>query len=177
MYFAGMFRIANVEFVPEYRQEESHEFVSMATKIQHVVSADVVGRRGGDADGALACRWLLSTGRPLWPDSTSRPSSPTSGTFPVHSSSKTCLHPSRPDSNNNKGGVLVHFWMVFVVPRLKSPAVCEECVGAIFRDSVHTSMKNRSSVGYLLGLPVDIDSILINGGATFLLQHLHQSRH
>lgn len=66
-------------------------------------------------------------------------------------------------SNNNKGGVLVHFWMVFVVPRLKSPAVCEECVGAIFRDSVHTSLKNRSSVGYLLGLPVDIDSILING--------------
>lgn len=55
--------------------------------------------------------------------------------------------------------------MVFVVPRLKSPAVCEECVGAIFRDSVHTSMKNRSSVGYLLGLPVDIDSILINGGS------------
>ena len=59
--------------------------------------------------------------------------------------------------------MLVHFWMVFVVPRLKSPAVCEECVGAIFRDSVHTSMMNRSSVGYLLGLPVDIDSILING--------------
>uniref|UniRef100_A0A4W6DNX0 CUB domain-containing protein n=1 Tax=Lates calcarifer TaxID=8187 RepID=A0A4W6DNX0_LATCA len=52
--------------------------------------------------------------------------------------------------------------MVFVVPRLKSPAVCEECIGAIFRDSVHTSLKNRSSVGYLLGLPVDIDSILIN---------------
>lgn len=68
-------------------------------------------------------------------------------------------------SSNNKGGVLVHFWMVFVVPRLKNPAVCEECVGAIFRDSVHTSMKNRSSVGYLLGLPVDIDSILINGGS------------
>lgn len=73
------------------------------------------------------------------------------------------LHSS--DSNNNKGGVLVHFWMVFVVPRLKNPAVCEECVGAIFRDSVHTSMKNRSSVGSLLGLPVDIDSILINGGS------------
>lgn len=68
-------------------------------------------------------------------------------------------------SNNNKGGVLVHFWMVFVVPQLTSPAACEECVGAIFRDSVHTSVKNRSSVGYLLGLPVDIDSILINGGS------------
>lgn len=75
-------------------------------------------------------------------------------------------------SNNNKGGVLVHFWMVFVVPRLKSPAVCEECVGAILRDSVHTSMKNRSSVGYLLGLPVDIDSILINGVSQSLEHHI-----
>lgn len=36
-YFAGMFRVANVEFIPEYRQAESHEFVSMANKIQHVV--------------------------------------------------------------------------------------------------------------------------------------------
>ena len=32
-----MFRVANVEFIPEYRQAESHEFVSMANKIQHVV--------------------------------------------------------------------------------------------------------------------------------------------
>ncbi|XP_077365834.1 transmembrane protease serine 7-like [Festucalex cinctus] len=37
LYFAGMFRLANVEFIPEYRQAGSHEFVSMATKIQHVV--------------------------------------------------------------------------------------------------------------------------------------------
>lgn len=69
--------------------------------------------------------------------------------------------------------------MVFVVPRLKSPAVCEECVGAIFRDSVLTSLKNRSSVGYLLGLPVDIDSILINGASAFPFTHsecvYHQS--
>ena len=36
-YFAGMFRLASVEFIPEYRQAESHEFVSMANKIQHVV--------------------------------------------------------------------------------------------------------------------------------------------
>lgn len=36
-YFAGMFRVAHVEFIPEYRQEESQEFVSMANKIQHVV--------------------------------------------------------------------------------------------------------------------------------------------
>lgn len=82
-------------------------------------------------------------------------------------------------SNNNKGGVLVYFWMVFVVPRLTSPAVCEECVGAIFRDSVYTSMKNRSSVGYLLGLPVDIDSILINGGSPLDVgsRNICQSRH
>lgn len=48
VYFAGMFRVANMEFVPEYRQEESQEFVSMATKIQHVVSAEetVVGVEG-----------------------------------------------------------------------------------------------------------------------------------
>lgn len=36
-----MFRVANVEFIPEYRQEESHEFVSMANKIQHVVCTNV----------------------------------------------------------------------------------------------------------------------------------------
>lgn len=45
MYFAGMFRVADAEFVPEYRQEESREFVSMATKIQHVVGVDVASRR------------------------------------------------------------------------------------------------------------------------------------
>ena len=52
--------------------------------------------------------------------------------------------------------------MIFVVPRLKTPAVCEECVSAVLRDSVLTSLKNRSSVGFLLGLPVDIDSIYVN---------------
>lgn len=40
-YFAGMFRVAHVEFIPEYRQEESQEFVSMANKIQHVVRLNV----------------------------------------------------------------------------------------------------------------------------------------
>lgn len=70
---------------------------------------------------------------------------------------------SHPLSNNNQGGVLVHFWMIFVVPHLKTPSVCEECVSAILRDSVLMSMKNRSSVGFLEGLPVDIDSILVNG--------------
>ncbi|KAF3836505.1 hypothetical protein F7725_029063 [Dissostichus mawsoni] len=112
-YFAGMFRVANVEFIPEYRQAESNEFVSNVYKMSSVAR--------------LYKQAVISD-----------------------------------LSNTNKGGVLVHFWMVFVVPRLKSPAVCEECVGAIFRDSVHTSMKNRSNVGYLLGLPVDLDSILIN---------------
>ncbi|XP_033842101.2 transmembrane protease serine 7 [Periophthalmus magnuspinnatus] len=122
-YFAGMFRVANVEFIPEYRQVESHEFASMANKIQHVVS------------------------------------------YVYKQSSVSRLYKQAVISdlsNNNKGGVLVHFWMVFVVPRLKTPAVCEECVGAIFRDSVYTSLQNRSSVGYLLSLPVDLDSILIN---------------
>ncbi|TMS16699.1 Transmembrane protease serine 7 [Larimichthys crocea] len=68
--------------------------------------------------------------------------------------------------------------MVFVVPQLKSPAVCEECVGAIFRNSIHLSMKNRSSVGYLLGLPVDIDSIVINGSQCVdkLYANLHGAR-
>lgn len=41
VYFAGMFRVANVEFIPEYRQAESREFVSLAGKIQHVVCIDV----------------------------------------------------------------------------------------------------------------------------------------
>uniref|UniRef100_A0A7N8YHF0 Transmembrane serine protease 7 n=1 Tax=Mastacembelus armatus TaxID=205130 RepID=A0A7N8YHF0_9TELE len=122
-YFAGMFRAANIEFIPEYRQEESHEFVSMANKIQNVVSS----------------------------------------VYKMSSVARLYKQAVISDlSTNNKGGVLVHFWMVFVVPRLKIPVVCEECVGAIFRDSVHTSLKNRSSVGYLLDLPVDIDSILIN---------------
>ena len=40
-YFAGMFRLANVEFITEYRQAESNEFVSMANKIQHVVCIGV----------------------------------------------------------------------------------------------------------------------------------------
>uniref|UniRef100_A0A8D3EDP6 Transmembrane protease serine 7 n=1 Tax=Scophthalmus maximus TaxID=52904 RepID=A0A8D3EDP6_SCOMX len=121
-YFAGMFRLVNVEFIPEYRHAESSEFVSMANKIQHVVS----------------------------------------NVYKMSSMARLYKLAVISDLSNSKGGVLVHFWMVFVVPRLKSPAACEECVGVIFRDSVHTSLKNRTSVGYLLGLPVDIDSILIN---------------
>lgn len=72
-------------------------------------------------------------------------------------------HPPPPPSNNDQGGVLVHFWMVFVVPQVKSVTMSEEMIEAILRNSVHTSLQNRSSVGYLLGLPVDMDSILING--------------
>lgn len=41
VYFAGMFRVANIEFIPEYRQADSYEFVSMANKIQHVVCISV----------------------------------------------------------------------------------------------------------------------------------------
>ncbi|CAB1341008.1 unnamed protein product [Coregonus sp. 'balchen'] len=122
VYFAGMFRVANVDFIPEYRQAESHEFVSMANKIQHVVSS----------------------------------------VYRMSSVSKLYKLTTISDLSDNKGGLLVHFWMVFVVPSLKTPAVCEECVGAILRDSVLTSLKNRSSIGYLLTLPVDIDSILVN---------------
>ncbi|XP_026217836.1 transmembrane protease serine 7 [Anabas testudineus] len=116
-----MFRVANMEFIPEYRQADSQEFVSMASRIQHVVS----------------------------------------NVYKMSSVARLYKQAVISDlSNNNKGGVLVHFWMVFEVPRLRNPAVCEECVAAILRDSVYT--QNRSSVGYLLDLPVDIDSILIN---------------
>ncbi|XP_013857713.1 transmembrane protease serine 7 [Austrofundulus limnaeus] len=122
-YFAGMFRVANVEFLPEYRQAESHEFVSIATKIQHVVSSVY-------KTSSVARLYKQAVISDL--------------------------------SNNDQGGVLVHFWMVFVIPRVKSAVMSEEFVGAILKNSVLTSLQNRSSVGYLLGLPVDIDSILIN---------------
>ncbi|KAA0704542.1 Transmembrane protease serine 7 [Triplophysa tibetana] len=124
VYFAGMFRVANVEFIPEYRHADSSEFLSVANPIQHVITS----------------------------------------VYRTSSVSRLYKQTIISDlSSNNKGGVLVHFWMVFVVPYLKTPAVCEECVSAILRDSVFTSLKNRSSVGFLQGLPVDIDSILVNG--------------
>ncbi|CAL8294427.1 unnamed protein product [Lota lota] len=124
VYFAGMIRVANVEFIPEYRHAESTEFVSMARKMELVLG----------------------------------------NVYKMSSVAKLYKQAVISDlSNNNLGGVLVYFWMVFEVPHLKSPAVCEECVGAILRDSVLTSLQNRTSVGYLLGLPVDIESILING--------------
>lgn len=36
-YFAGMFRITNIEFLPEYQQKESREFLSVARTVQQVV--------------------------------------------------------------------------------------------------------------------------------------------
>ncbi|KAG7273922.1 hypothetical protein CRUP_011058 [Coryphaenoides rupestris] len=126
VYFAGMIRVANVEFIPEYRRAESTEFVSMAKKIEVVLS----------------------------------------NVYKLSSMAKLYKQTVISDlSNNNLGGVLVHFWMVFQVPHLKTSAVCEDCVGAILRDSVLTSLQNRTSVGYLLGLPVDIESILINSAS------------
>ncbi|KAL4657283.1 transmembrane protease serine 7 [Arapaima gigas] len=125
VYFTGMFRVAEVEFLPEYQHDESSEFLSMANKIQHIVS----------------------------------------NVYKTSSVSRLYKYSVISDlSNDNKGGLLVHFWLVFVTPQLKNPAMCEECVSSILRDSVLTSVQNHSSVGYLLGLPVDLDSILINGG-------------
>lgn len=37
LYFVGLFRVANIEFLPEYRQKESKEFLSVAQNVQHVV--------------------------------------------------------------------------------------------------------------------------------------------
>ncbi|XP_043961464.1 suppressor of tumorigenicity 14 protein [Gambusia affinis] len=53
--------------------------------------------------------------------------------------------------------------MVFIIPQMKTTAMREDFIEAILRDSINTSMKNRSSVGFLHELPVDMDSILING--------------
>ena len=37
VYFAGMIRVANEEFIPEYRHADSTEFLSLAKKIELVV--------------------------------------------------------------------------------------------------------------------------------------------
>lgn len=42
LYFVGLFRIANVEFLPEYRQKESREFRSVAQNVQQVVRYYVI---------------------------------------------------------------------------------------------------------------------------------------
>ncbi|XP_041066812.1 transmembrane protease serine 7 [Carcharodon carcharias] len=125
LYFAGLFRIANAEFVPEYRRKDSPEFLSMAAKIQQVMN-NVYEK------SLFSKLYKQSTISDL--------------------------------SNNNNGGILVHFWIVFVVPNVKTVFVCEDCVSAILKDSIQTSLVNRTSVGYLLGLPVDMDSIVVNAG-------------
>ena len=66
-------------------------------------------------------------------------------------------------SSNNKGGLLVHFWLVFVMPHAKGHIFCEDCVAAILKDSIQTSIINRTSVGSLQGLAVDMDSVVLNG--------------
>lgn len=66
-------------------------------------------------------------------------------------------------SSNNKGGLLVHFWIVFVMPHAKGHIFCEDCVAAILKDSIQTSIINRTSVGSLQGLAVDMDSVVLNG--------------
>lgn len=90
VYFAGMFRVANVEFIPEYRQAGSHEFVSMATRIQHVVSGGVVlciihfVHSDCVKCCCCSCRWAACTKCPQWLACTSTPSFQTSGTLPKH---------------------------------------------------------------------------------------------
>ncbi|XP_051870429.1 uncharacterized protein LOC127569668 [Pristis pectinata] len=125
LYFAGLFRIADVEFIPEYRRKDSPEFLYMADKVQQVMNN--VYRKS-----LFSKLYKQSTISDL--------------------------------SDNNNGGVLVHFWIVFVVPNVKALFVCEDCVSAILKDSIQTSLVNRTSVGYLLGLPVDMDSIVVNAG-------------
>ncbi|KYO22481.1 transmembrane protease serine 7 isoform D [Alligator mississippiensis] len=80
-------------------------------------------------------------------------------------------------SNNNNGGLLVHFWIVFVVPPAKGQVFCEDCVAAILKDSIQTSIVNRTSVGSLQGLAVDMDSIVLSGSSCIYdlyADHLHQ---
>ncbi|XP_006521980.1 transmembrane protease serine 7 isoform X5 [Mus musculus] len=124
-YFVGMFRITNIEFLPEYRQKESREFLSMAKTVQQVVN-------------------LVYT---------------TSAFSKFYKQSVVA-----DVSSNNKGGLLVHFWIVFVMPHAKGHIFCEECVAAILKDSIQTSIINRTSVGSLQGLAVDMDSVVLNAG-------------
>lgn len=58
-----------------------------------------------------------------------------------------------------------------MVPNMKTLFACEDCVSAVLKDSIQTSLVNRTSIGYLLGLPVDMDSIVVNG-IFFCILHL-----
>ncbi|XP_032486989.1 transmembrane protease serine 7 isoform X4 [Phocoena sinus] len=120
-----MFRITNIEFLPEYRQKESREFLSVARTVQQVVN-------------------LVYT---------------TSAFSKFYQQSVVA-----DVSSNNKGGLLVHFWLVFVMPHAKGHIFCEDCVAAILKDSIQTSIINRTSVGSLQGLAVDMDSVVLNAG-------------
>ncbi|ELW59996.1 Transmembrane protease serine 7 [Tupaia chinensis] len=122
-YFVGMFRITNIEFLPEYRQKESREFLSVTRTVQQVVN-------------------LVYT---------------TSAFSKFYKQSVVA-----DVSSNNKGGLLVHFWIVFVMPHAKGHIFCEDCVAAILKDSIQTSIVNRTSVGSLQGLAVDMDSVVLN---------------
>ncbi|XP_077030469.1 transmembrane protease serine 7 isoform X3 [Agelaius phoeniceus] len=125
LYFVGLFRVTNIEFLPEYRQKESKEFLSMAQTVQHVMN-------------------LVYT----------------TSSFSKFYKQSTVSEVS----NNNNGGLLIHFWIVFVVPQAKGQVLCEDCVAAILKDSIQTSIINRTSVGSLQGLAVDMDSIVLSAG-------------
>ncbi|XP_048150461.1 transmembrane protease serine 7 isoform X3 [Corvus hawaiiensis] len=125
LYFVGLFRVANIEFLPEYRQKESKEFLSMAQTVQHVMN-------------------LVYT----------------TSSFSKFYKQSTVSEVS----NNNNGGLLIHFWIVFVVPQAKGQVLCEDCVAAVLKDSIQTSIINRTSVGSLQGLAVDMDSIVLSAG-------------
>lgn len=43
-----MFRITNIEFLPEFRQKDSREFLSVAKTVQQVVRLRVPVQEGGD---------------------------------------------------------------------------------------------------------------------------------
>ncbi|KAF4026041.1 hypothetical protein G4228_018013 [Cervus hanglu yarkandensis] len=129
-YFAGMFRITNIEFLPEYRQKESREFLSVARTVQQVINLVYTA-------SALSRSYRQSVVADV--------------------------------SSNNKGGLLVHFWLVFVMPHAKGHIFCEDCVAAILKDSMQTSIINRASVGNLQGLAVDVDSVVLNGDYRVIL--------
>ncbi|XP_054254981.1 LOW QUALITY PROTEIN: transmembrane protease serine 7-like, partial [Indicator indicator] len=125
LYFVGLLRVANIEFVPEYRQKESKEFLSVAQNVQHVINSVY-----------------------------------TTSSFSKFYKQSTVSEVS----NNNNGGLFIHFWIVFVVPQAKRQVLCEDCVAAILKDSIQTSIINRTSVGSLQGLAVDMDSIVLSAG-------------
>ncbi|XP_042298903.1 transmembrane protease serine 7-like [Sceloporus undulatus] len=125
LYFVGLFRVANIEFLPEYRQKESREFLTVAQNVQQVMNLVYT-------KSAFAKFYKQSIVSDV--------------------------------SNNNNGGLLVHFWIVFVVPQAKGQVFCEDCVAAILKDSIQTSITNRTSIGSLQGLAVDMDSIVLSVG-------------